>query len=74
MTERPESYESAKAICENYDGFPAIIDTIPEKVRFIGIISELIKRVEIETFASLIAIFEHIIWSPNKQSLVRFEI
>ena len=34
MTERPESYESAKAICENYDGFPAIIDTIPEKVQF----------------------------------------
>ena len=34
MTERPESYESAKAICENYDGFPAIIDTIPEKVLF----------------------------------------
>ena len=53
MTERPESYESAKAICENYDGFPAIIDTIPEKVNFEKKYQHNKKIVEIETFLHL---------------------
>ena len=40
MTEKPQTFQSAKAICENYDGFPAIIDSAPEKVSFIRSISD----------------------------------
>ena len=32
ITEKLETYQSAKDVCENYDGFPLVIDSVPEKV------------------------------------------
>ena len=40
ITEKLETYQSAKDVCENYDGFPLVIDSVPEKVNNFSFLRE----------------------------------